>query len=448
MRRLTLSPKRAEHWLRWLLLAAYGAFLLFVGLFIFTHVRRMVAASEVLPSFTGGNQPSPNVGYEEGTTLPTWTGTDRITILLMGIDEREQEEGPWRTDSMMVVTLDPVTMKAGVLSIPRDIWVEIPGYESGRINTAYFLGDLTDYPGGGPALAMETIRHNFAIPVDHYVVINFHAFVALVDEIGGIDIDVPETIDDPYYPDYNYGYDPLHIEAGHHHFDGEMALKYARTRHSGHGDFDRARRQQQVAMAILEKVKQPDVLAYLVARAPKLYETLQASVRTDLKLDQIIALGVLASKVEPEDIRFAVVDESCTLPYTTPDGAMVLVPIRERMREKRDYIFWLTDEGGEETAEAQVSVLNGTEQVGLAASTAQYLEENGIPVARYDNADRQDYADSLVIINRDHETTAEKILRLLGLPDSALVHGDNPAAEYDITVILGQDYARQLLSQP
>ena len=448
MRRLTLSPKRAEHWLRWLLLVAYGAFLLFVGLFVFTHVRRMVAASEVLPSFTGGNQPSPNVGYEAGTTLPTWTGTDRITILLMGIDEREQEEGPWRTDSMMIVTLDPVTMKAGVLSIPRDIWVEIPGYESGRINTAYFLGDLTDYPGGGPALAMETIRHNFAIPVDHYVVINFHAFVALVDEIGGIDIDVPETIDDPYYPDYNYGYDPLHIEAGHHHFDGEMALKYARTRHSGHGDFDRARRQQQVALAILEKVKQPDVLAHLVARAPKLYETLQASVRTDLKLDQIIALGVLASKVKPEDIRFAVVDESCTLPYTTPDGAMVLVPIRERMREKRDYIFWLTDEGGEETTAAQVSVLNGTEQAGLAASTAQYLEENGIPVARYDNADRQDYADSLVIINRDHEATAKQIIRLLGLPDSALVHGDNPTAEYDITVILGQDYARRLLSQP
>ncbi len=437
-----------EWWLRRAAIAAYVAFLLFVGLFVFTHVRHLVAASEVLPSFTGNNQPSPNVGYEEGTALPTWTGTDRITILLMGIDEREQEEGPWRTDSMMVVTLDPVTMKAGVLSIPRDIWVEIPGYESGRINTAYFLGDLTDYPGGGPALAVETVRHNFAIPIDHYVVVNFHAFVTLIDEIGGIDIDVPETIDDPYYPDYNYGYDPLHIEAGHHHFDGETALKYARTRHSGHGDFDRARRQQQVALAILEKVKHPDVLARLVARAPKLYETLQASVRTDLKLDQIIALAVLASKVKPEDIRFAVVDESCTLPYTTPDGAMVLVPIRERMREKRDYIFWLTDETAGESGEAQVSVLNGTEQSGLAASTAQYLEENGIHVARYDNADRQDYATSLVIINRDHESAARQIIALLGLPDSALVHGDNPSATYDITVILGQDYAEKLLSQP
>ncbi len=437
-----------ERWLRWGGVAAYLAFLLFVGLFVFIRVRRMVAASEVLPSFTGSN-PSPNVGYEEGTTLPTGTGTDRITILLMGIDEREQEEGPWRTDSMMIVTLDPVTMRAGLLSIPRDIWVEIPGYESGRINTAYFLGDLTGYPGGGPALAMETIRHNFAIPVDHYVVVNFHAFVALVDEIGGIDVDVPETIDDPYYPDYNYGYAPLHIEAGSHHFDGEMALRYARTRHSGHGDFDRARRQQQVAMAILEKVKRPDVLAHLVARAPQLYETLQSSVRTDLKLDQIVALGVLASKVKPEAIRFAVVDESCTLPYTTPDGAMVLVPIRERMREKRDYIFWLTDEEkAAETGEAEISVLNGTEQVGLAASTAQYLEESGIHVARYDNADRQDYLNSVVIINHGHNGTAERIVKLLGLPNSALVHGDNPTAAYDIVVILGEDYARSLLAQP
>lgn len=422
---------------------------------VFTRVREMAAASEMLPILTTDEKgPSPNVEYEEGKTLPEWTGTERITVLILGIDERAQWDEPaWRTDTMIAATLDPVTLEAGVLSIPRDLWVEIPGYTHNRINTAHYIGDYDEYPGGGPALAVETVEHNLGFEIDYYVRVNFQAFIDLVDEIGGIDVNVEETIDDPLYPDANYGYDPLYIEAGERHLDGELALKYARTRHTSNGDFDRARRQQQVILAILEKATQPATLTRLVSKAPELYAMVESSVSTGLKLDQIVALAGLARKVDSEDIRFAVIDENCTENWTTPDGSMVLVPIRQHMREKRDYIFGLEPlETPEQNAvtdeeEATLSVLNGTLTPGLAQSTAEFLTANGFDVANYANADRQDYSTSLIILNRDFPATADRLIEQMGLPRSSVVNGENPTAEYDVIIILGQDYAQRVAPQ-
>jgi LCP family protein required for cell wall assembly len=363
---------------------------------------------------------------------------------VLGIDEREQEEGPWRTDTMMLLTLDPVTMQAGVLSIPRDLWVSILGYSEERINAAHFLGDAYDHPGGGPALAMETVEYNLGVHIDYYARVNFNGFVKLVDLIGGVDIDVPTTLDDPEYPDSGYGYSPLHIEAGQQHFDGEMALKYARTRHSGLGDFDRARRQQQVMLAILDRIARLDMLPQLAGRAPEIFNTLEGSVKTDMALDQIIALAALAQKVDRNTIRFVVIDQYCTMARTTPEQWQILVPLRDEIRKKRDYFMGLGLAPGEqqtlEQEAATISVLNGTSMEGLAGSTSDFLQARGITVTTYSNADRQDYSSSMVILNRSKTATADQILKALDLPKTALVQGSNPTAEYDIVVILGADY--------
>ncbi len=419
--------------------------------FVYTRVRAEVAQSEILPAFTiklsEEKQPSSNVGHKEGEPLPVWTDTDPVTILFLGIDERAQEEDYWRTDTMILATLDPVTMRAGILSIPRDLWVPIPGYTENRINTAHAIGDAYNHPGGGPALAVQTVEYNLGVDIDYYIRFNFQAFVDLVDAIGGIDLDVPETIDDPCYPTPDYGCEHLVIEAGPHHFYGDMALKYARTRHSAGGDFDRARRQQQVIKAIFKRVTDLNLLPQLVARAPELLEMVRDSAKVDpnLQLDELIALANLATQVKPEDIHFYVIDETCTLPKVTPDQQMILVPLRDRIREVRDAAFGLTNghdrpQTLEEEA-ATVSVLNGTETPGLAYSTSQYLEAHGITVALYANADRQDYDTSLVILNREKKATARRILELLKLPQSTIVNGVNPTAEYDIVIILGADYA-------
>jgi polyisoprenyl-teichoic acid--peptidoglycan teichoic acid transferase len=430
-----------------LLLVAIG-----IGVFAFalTWMRGSLANPGIVPGLPSSTQPSENVTYGFGQLLPTWGGTDRVTVLVLGVDERAQETGPWRTDSIMLLTIDPVSRQAGMLSIPRDLWVPIPGYSDGRINTAHFLGDLYDYPGGGPALAAETVSYNLGIPINYTVRVNFHAFVVLVNQIGGIDVYVEERIDDPLYPDNHYGYDPLVIEAGWRHFDGEMALKYARTRHTS-SDFDRARRQQQVVMAILERVSSYELLPELARSAPQLYETLSSSVETDLALDQILALGNLALDVEPSSIHAGVIDQSCTQPWITPDGAQVLVPIRDRMREVRDHVFAAAPPTAVVEATtaviptstpevATIAVLNGTIRAGLAGATANLLRDHGIDVAYVDNADRQDYKMTTVVVYRDKPLTLERVLRSLDVGANTVVYEQDPESAHDIVVILGEDF--------
>ena len=322
------------------------------GFAVFVKVRQGVSVSDILPEFTIKQtvEESPNVSHVEGETLPVWTDTDRITVLILGIDERVQEEDYWRTDTMILGTLDPVTMKAGVLSIPRDLWVHIPGYTEERINTAHFLGDAYDHPGGGPALAVETVEYNLGVDIDYYVRINFQAFIEFVDRIGGIDIDVPETIHDTQYPTPDYGVEVFHVDAGPHHFYGEEALKYARTRHTNGGDFDRARRQQQVIKAIFKRVTAANLLPQLAAQAPEMLQILEKSVKIDpkLQLDEIIALANLARRVNmDEDVTFRVIDESCTLFKTTPDEMQILIPLRDEIRKVRDEVFGLQTTNGD-----------------------------------------------------------------------------------------------------
>lgn len=420
--------------------------------FAISWLRGSLAVPGLSPRLPGSTQPSENVDYSFGQLLPDWSGTERVTVLLLGVDQRSQEAGPWRTDTMMLLTLDPTTVEAGVLSIPRDLWVPIPGYRDGRINTAHFLGDLYNYPGGGPALAIEALEYNLGIPIDYYVRVNFEAFVVLVDQIGGIDIYVEETIDDPLYPDNNYGYDPLHIEAGWHHFDGEMALKYARTRHAT-SDFDRAARQQQVLSAILDRVTSYELLPELARNASSLYKTLQDSVLTDLALDQILALANLSINVDRQQIRYGVIDHTCTQPYVTPDGAQVLIPLREQMRVVRDYVFQsqpVVPVSADATPIilptstpeiATIAVLNGTTRAGLAGATADALREQGLDVAHVGNADRQDYLTTRIIMNRQRPQTLDRLLTLLKLNASASVPGSDVESEYDLVVVLGRDFA-------
>jgi LCP family protein required for cell wall assembly len=407
--------------------------------------------SGVVSAGSEESEPSEHVDYAFGQLLPIWVGEERITVLLLGVDERSQETGPWRTDTIILLTLDPETKQGGVLSIPRDLWVPIPGYGDRRINAAHFLGDLYDHPGGGPALAVETVEYNLGVPIDYYVRVNFEAFVTFVDQIGGVDIYVEEAINDPTYPDHHYGYDPLYIEEGWHHFNGEMALKYARTRH-GSNDFDRARRQQKVMMAILDRLTSYEMLPDLARGAPELYDTLKRSVETDLALDQILALANMAVSVDQETIRFGVIDQSCTQSWVTPEGGQVLVPLRDPMREVRDYVFRSepTVEVTEEEAPvvlptptpelATVAVLNGTLRSGLAGDTANYLEQEGVDVVRVANADRQDYASTLVISYHDKPVTVSRLLKHLDLAPTVVVKRSDPAVDYDIAVVLGDDF--------
>jgi LCP family protein required for cell wall assembly len=270
-------------------------------------------------------------------SLPNWTGTERINILLLGIDERENQTGPWRTDTIILASIDPISHTASLLSIPRDIWVTIPGYDqSGKINTAHFIGDAQYYPGGGPALAMTTVQSTFDLPVQYYLRLNFNGFEKLIDLIGGIDLTVTQTIDDPLYPDSGFGYEPLHIDAGLQHMDGRLALKYARTRHTGAGDFDRMKRQQQVIRAMRDKVLRADILPALVAQSGALLQTLGDSVKTNLTPDQLLQLAKLAAQIDAGHLRSFTVEPTMTLPANIAgQAALILKPdVARQLRDR------------------------------------------------------------------------------------------------------------------
>jgi LCP family protein required for cell wall assembly len=265
-------------------------------------------------------------GEPTPTLIPTSEAREadqRTNILVMGIDRRPGESFISRTDSMMLVSIDPVGEQASILSIPRDLYAMIPGFGKDRINTAFVYGSAGDNPVAGAALAMSTIEYNFGVPVDHYVLVDFSAVIKGIDTLGGVTLNVPFDINDPTYPDMNYGYDPLFIPAGTQQMDGRTALKYARTRHVDN-DFGRAARQQQVLLAARDKAMGLGI-AGLLARAPELYKRVEQGIRTDLSLEQLVQLTQAASSIDSERIHNEVLDGNYVSPFLTEKGAQVLV---------------------------------------------------------------------------------------------------------------------------
>lgn len=285
--------------------------------------------------------PTLAVGQPTPTLIPTTEideDSDRINILLMGIDRRPDEPFISRTDSMMIVSVDKKDNTISILSVPRDLYVLIPGYGRDRINTAFVYGSTGNNPAGGAALAMQTIEYNLGVHIQHYAMVDFGAVIDGVDTLGGIDVYVPYDINDPNYPDMNYGYDPLYIPAGWQHFDGLTALKYARTRH-GDNDFYRAERQQQVVLAVRSKVLGLG-LTGMLAQAPVFYNQLQEGIRTDLSLDEIASLVSVASDIPEENIQSDVLDYDYVTNYTTDAGAAVLILINDKAATLIQELFY------------------------------------------------------------------------------------------------------------
>ncbi|MFW5691129.1 MAG: LCP family protein [Chloroflexota bacterium] len=179
-----------------------------------------------------------------------------LAIVVMGLDSRGAEGMVARSDSIMLVGVQPRGLDLSLLSIPRDTFIRVPGYNDlQRINTINVLGEVQN-PGGGPALVKASLSLSFGIPVTHYIRFNFEAFRAMIDAVGGVTIDVPTPIVDTAYPTDDFGTMTVRFEAGRQHMDGERALIYARTRHAD-DDYRRAERQQQVLTAFVRRALVP-----------------------------------------------------------------------------------------------------------------------------------------------------------------------------------------------
>jgi LCP family protein required for cell wall assembly len=367
----------------------------------------------------------------------------------MGVDARPGQKIA-RTDTIMILTLDPKTGSAGMLSLPRDMLVSVPMLtDTVKVNTVYVIGEIRNYPGGGPELLRDTVSELIGYPVDYYVRVNFEGFRQIIDLIGGVDIEVPTEIRDDKFPDDNYGYDPLYIPAGPQHMDGALALKYARVRHID-TDYQRAARQQKVIVAVKEKLTQPGQLAALLPRLPGLALATANSVQTDMPVERAIMLARALGQMDLQNPSGAVVDNSMGTATLDPVKGYVLIPDLKKVKAAAASVFSETSSGPstEEIAQqavqaeaARVIVLNGTTEGGLATEVAAGLTSEGFNVVAVGNADRADYALTTMITYGDGKDASREVLatRFGVTPDR--IRSEPPSDSADLTLIIGADHA-------
>ena len=381
-----------------------------------------------------------------------WSGSGRVTILMMGIDRRCGEVGPVRTDSLMLLSVDPIGKTAAVLSLPRDLWVEIPGFGVERINQAHYVGEILELPGGGPALAVDTVEALLGTDIHYYATVNFQAFIEVVDLIGGITLDVPETINDPHYPDECYGFDPFVIEAGTQTLDGATALKYARTRATQDGDIDRAGRQQAVILGVRDAAVSQ--VGELVLKGPRFWDAINENVATTMQLEEALQLALLLPEIPRENIRQGVIGDDYVFSVQNADEQFVLVPRRQAIRDLRDELFALpgisqTDSQDQQerlleqfTAEgAAIAVYNGTQRFGLAGDTELWLNQQGVTVSVVGNDELSTNVSSRIIEYGDHPATVDLLIDLLEVPPLNVEKGEVPPEPgIEVLVILGSKW--------
>ncbi len=406
----------------------------------------LLVQADATPAAEGTLSPDAISAARDFNLPEPWSGADRVTILIMGLDYRDvQEGGPSRSDTMILLSVDPVAKTAGMLSVPRDLWAVIPGFTPNKINTAYYFGELYKIPGGGPELAMRTVEQTIGVPIDYYAVIDFDSFVRFIDLIGGVKVDVKKAITvDPIGADTQ----PKNLKPGVQTLPGNVALAYARERHVEGGDFDRSERQQQVILGIRNRILEFNLLPGLVAKAPQLYAELSAGIKTNLSLQDAIQLAVLATQIKSEDIRQAVVGENEVIFGRSPDDLSILIPKPDAIHKLRDYVFTgntnlgpLTPGSPEEKMAAEaprISVENGSEDNSLGDRTAQYLDGLGADVVQTSGIGSLSL--SVLVDHTGNPYTLAYLSQLMNIPTSRILHQFDPNSSVDVDVRLGTDW--------
>jgi LCP family protein required for cell wall assembly len=400
-----------------------------------TPTAALVFTATLIPSPTPSSV-SVAVAQPAPTAVPPVTlPPDTVTILLLGSDRREGQTH-WRTDTIILVAVDTRGHTAGLLSIPRDLWVYIPsrGYE--RINTAELWGELGKYPGGGPALIKNTVEYNLGLPVHYYVRVDFQGFVKIMDALGGVTVDVDCPLSDRFPdPDSPTGFTDLDLSPGIHRLDGKMALYYSRSRLST-SDYDRSRRQQKVIRGTWEQALRLDILP----KIPELWQALGDSFQTDLSLEQVLTLAYLGTQMEPQNIHGHFVDRTMITGWRTPRGAQVLLPNHERIRQVMSQFLAPPPLDPVWAEGARVEVQNGTDLADWTALVASRLRWQGVQVVGVGPADRFDYQQSLIIDYTDKPHTLGLLARILYLPPDRIQRQLNFSSPVDIRIILGRDF--------
>jgi LCP family protein required for cell wall assembly len=380
-----------------------------------------------------------------------------VNILLMGSDKRP-DTGGYRTDTLIVVSINKKEGTVNMLSLPRDLYVYIPGWTMNRINTADARGSAVGWEGGGPGLIKETLLYNFGITIHHYARVDFSGFKGIVDAIGGIDVPVDCAIqgyrlreprlgleDFPTYDDYVAytadlnSWEVYTLDVGVHHLDGYMALWYARVR-QGSTDFDRARRQQQVLRAIWAQAQTLGLLAH----APELWQQYGDLVETDMGLGNLLQLAPVAADLDTSRIRSYIITPDLLTAWIEPGtGANVFIPNAGAVERIVSLAMQPPAENYVIANTATVEVRNGTSGERLDEVAADRLGWEGLLTIPTGPAPEGDGFGKTVIYDftgRSKTSQLRTLQRILHVADSEVFVQPDPNRVVDYIVILGEDY--------
>jgi LCP family protein required for cell wall assembly len=268
-----------------------------------TATRRPTATPRASTRATATPAPTATPSARTGAAaVGATTLADTTNIVLLGSDRRPDMPN-WRTDVLMVLSIDEANNRVGVISLPRDIYIDnIPGHNPNKINVVDYVGEQDKPNGGGPELLSSILEEKIGVPIHHYVRFNFETLKNLVDAMGGIEVNVDCPIYDPNR--YDEGGLPLALDVGVHRLNGGQALTYVRSRYVG-GDLDRTRRQQRFAWAVRDQIQNEDLLS----RIPAMYTAIADSVQTDMSLMEGVALVRFALKLDSENVHGLVVND-------------------------------------------------------------------------------------------------------------------------------------------
>ncbi|PIR76786.1 MAG: hypothetical protein COU32_00215 [Candidatus Magasanikbacteria bacterium CG10_big_fil_rev_8_21_14_0_10_42_10] len=388
------------------------------------------------------------------------TKQDRINILLLGMGG-PGHDGPFLTDTMIIASIQPSTGEVALMSIPRDLGVDIPSHGWYKINHANAFGEANQ-SGSGAALATKVVSDTFHIDINYYVRVDFEAVKKIIDDVGGITIDVERGFTDTEFPTDNHLYQVISFKSGIQTMDGTTALEYARTRHGNNGegsDFARARRQQRMILALKEKVLSFETLSNPI-RIHSILTTLDAHISTNMLFSDIMGMMKLGKELDLSNIKTVVLDDSVggyLKSGITQEGSFILEPVTGNFDDITylfEHIFdpeaTLTKvEKLEDTPQQEsptlpptvIEIQNGTWQAGLAARTQKRLDDDNIHVQTLGNTDDRPMMESAIyILDPLGQDAAQAIKGSLHIPIKETPKDMRTEEGIQVLVILGEDF--------
>ncbi len=355
-----------------------------------------------------------------------WDGRSRVVVALFGLTQRTTE--PARTDTILVLTLDPTRRQASLLSVPRDLWVDIPGYGYGKLAIAYEVG--------GPRLAVYTLQRELGIPVDYYAALTFGGFTRLVDALGGVTIDVPQELDDPWYPCLTTtAYCPIDIKPGVQHLDGATALEFVRERHAfAQQDLARVQDQQAFLAALRHQALTPSTLL----RASSLLPLVRRELITDLPYNALPSLGLAYARAPHVTHSYIDIASGLVQSGWSSDGQSILLPTMSDGIPA--LVRRLTHDPTLGRAGAGVTVWDGSGTTGLSAGVGTALRRDGFVVAGVGSTPHAGRTHTVVVRNTLVPGSVDDVTQALGrMLQAPVLAQPERGAHTPIVVLLGSD---------